>query len=314
MSKPRKTGNQRLQRQLQIIADKNGKGIMDKLISNGLGPSEYDNSYGPHTLIKLSYLNYYLGIFLPIANARQKRGEVDKIIFIDAFSGSGMVKIKDTNYTVLGSTLLAANDCRFDQIISIEIDKTRADILRERCDSLSIKNIQVINKDINDAISAIDLSPRSMILFFIDPEGMEPEFKKFLPLFNKVEHIDVMLNYNTTGIRRVAKRFNKLQNPSDLERMQKMFLNYDSTSDPTEKLIEFFVNIIGKPKGKVLEVHRKGKSIAYYIFLVVRQTQGGSKFLNSTDEFENYLSKIDGKIVLETLNIVMGKQSTLDIG
>ena len=99
----KKSDHDRLIDQLKVVADKVNKNTIDILKEKDLGPSMLDNEYKPHTVLKLAYLNYYMGVFLPIAHTY-----FDKIVFIDAFGGSGIVKIENSNYAVLGSTLLPA--------------------------------------------------------------------------------------------------------------------------------------------------------------------------------------------------------------
>ena len=108
MPRETKSDYQKLYDQIKFIADENGLNVLHLLEHNGLGATEQDNEYGAHTLLKLSYLNYYLGIFTRIANSRKNKGGFSKVLFIDAFGGSGLVRVRNTKYTVFGSSILAA--------------------------------------------------------------------------------------------------------------------------------------------------------------------------------------------------------------
>ena len=166
---------------------------------------------------------------MPIAAGGKKSGRHDKLIFIDAFGGGGLVGISNSNYSILGSTLLAATadlrGCCFDEIITIEKDKERADLMNKRCNALGLNNVKVINADVNDVIdslpSSAGITNKSIIMLFIDPEGMEPEFSKFLTLSNTTDYIDIILNY-TFGVRRLSGRIEYNHNSADIAKMKKM--------------------------------------------------------------------------------------------
>ena len=134
----KKSDHERLTDQLRVISDKVDKDIIKILIANNLGPSTIDNEYKAHTVLKLAYLNYYMGIFLPVAHKY-----FNKVVFIDAFGGSGLVKIENSIYTVLGSTLLAAtasvNGKGFDQVVSIDKDQDKSNMLKSRVRALNLK-------------------------------------------------------------------------------------------------------------------------------------------------------------------------------
>ena len=308
-----KSGEEKLEDQLRVIGDLNGKNILNLLSERGLGTCNQDNEYGPHTLLKLAYLNYYLGVFLRIASSRKKLGQFDKIIFIDAFGGSGLVKIEDTKYAVLGSTLLAATDGRFDEVVSIDLNPRHTELLKKRCISLGIRNVRAIDGDANQIIPnlpvQLGLTRNSIVLLFIDPEGMEPEFSNFIPLSQSTEHIDFMLNY-TWGVNRLSGRIAKSLKDADLSKMKKMIPNYEVGSNPDQKLLEFFENYFGKPVGHLTEVHSVGLKLKYSMVLRVRQTLGGSSWVNAMKEFGEYLSTTDGEKALTALRIVKGDQDT----
>ena len=140
IAKQPKSDYDKLRDQLKFIADENGRQVIAKLNSNSLGVTDVDNEYLPHTLLKLAYLNYYLGIFATIAASRKQNRGFSKVLFIDAFGGSGLVKIKNTKFTVLGSSILALLNDKFDKVISFEIDENKADLLSKRMELISPEN------------------------------------------------------------------------------------------------------------------------------------------------------------------------------
>ncbi|HII83213.1 MAG TPA: hypothetical protein HA269_08150 [Ferroplasma sp.] len=104
------------------------------------------------------------------------------VVFIDVFIGSGLVKIKNTEYTVLGSLFLAAKSLitsrqgqhkkhAFDHIISIESNKDMAELLNSRFKTLNIENAKVLCEDSNEIISKLKeeckIESNSMVVRFL---------------------------------------------------------------------------------------------------------------------------------------------------
>ncbi len=318
MPKTNTSDYEKLEKQIRVVGDESGKKIIPYLESKGLGPSSQDPNYGPHTLLKLSYLNYYLGVFLRIAGHRKELGRFDNIVFIDAYAGSGIVRIEDTKYAILGSTILAATASsakrQFDKIISIEIDPNRASVLQKRCELLGLSNVHVTEGDSNEVINFLpkkyDIGKKSIVMLFIDPEGMEPQFSQFLSLSQATDTVDIMLNA-TSGITRVNGRISKNITDKDYERMKKFNPRYEAGVDSLESLKEVFEHDFGKPKGNQVEIYRTGRALVYTLILRVRRTWNGSKWVEAMNEFGGYISSIDGFDALQALQIIKGDQRTL---
>lgn len=318
MSKPKKTSEDRLEDQIKLIADRSGKQIIGNLENAGLGLGHSDLVYDPHTLLKLAYLNYYLGVFLPIAGYRKEKGKFDKIVFIDAFGGSGVVGVKNSRYSILGSTLLAATaNARgrvFDEVISVDIDNAKSNVLDQRCKNLGLANVSVLNGDVNNLIQYVpakfNISSNSIVMLFIDPEGMEPEFSKFLTLSNATSYMDILLNY-TFGVRRLNGRIEYNHGSADIQKMKSMIPTWIPGSDPDERLAYFFENSFGKPKSRETKIHSKGQKEEYSMILRVRETWGNSSWLDAMNVFGDFISQIDGDWALNSLRVVMGDQARL---
>jgi len=301
--------------QIKIIADKPESIILDTLRKENLGVCDKDAQYGAHTILKLAYLNYYMGIFLPIAHTYS-----DNVVFIDVFSGSGLVKIKNTEYTVLGSSLLAAKPVitsrkdqhkryyTFDKIISIESDKDKAELLNNRFKALNIQNAKVLYGDSNEIISNLTeeckIEKNSIVLLFIDPEGMEPMFSNYIPFYNGVHRVDTIMNY-TWGIKRVKGKLEKnLENIDYIkleEKMKSMIPNYNIGDNPDEKLLEFFEKEFGKPMGSEVNIHDIGKKIAYSMILRTNNTYSNAGWIKGMEAIENEISHHNDNTSVELL-------------
>jgi three-Cys-motif partner protein len=315
----KKTGPEKLQGQLKVIGDFAGKDILSCLKGAGLGPCNTDVEYGPHTMLKLSYLNYYLGFFLRIAYSRAKvptrRNQIlvfDRIVFVDMFAGSGIARISGSGYPVLGSPLLAAIDGRFDEVIAIEGNLQRASLLQKRAQALGIQNLRVICGDSNVEVKTLPtlagLSPTSIVMLFVDPEGMEPQFASLLPLMTTTQYVDTMMNY-TFGVRRLQGRIEKHMAEGDVAAMTKMIPNYVPGDHPDEALAQLFETYFGKPIADQVDIHSKGSKVEYSMILRLRRTQTDSEWVKSLAGFGSYLSSIDGQATLHLMDVVSGRQS-----
>lgn len=312
---PKKSGHDRLIGQLKVVSDKVNKNIIQTLNDNNLGPSPVDNEYKAHTVLKLAYLNYYMGVFLPIAHKY-----FDKIVFIDAFGGSGIVKIENSNYAVLGSTLMAANadvnGTHFDLVISIDKDKEKSDLLKSRVQVLGLKNTYVENGNANDIIKDLavkyNLDKTSGVIFFIDPEGMEANLIQFMPLFESVEAVDLIIN-KTWGIYRLDGRIQKNVNEADIMAMQRMVPDYIPGDDPDEKLLYYFEEKLAKPIGNAVDIHDIGKKVAYSLILRTNRTRTNSKWTEAMQPLGNYIETLNDKSALNILHQIFGRQEHFNV-
>lgn len=313
MGKPRKTEKEKLSDQIRVVADETGHNLIKSLDEPIKWNASIDLEYGPHTLLKLAYMNYYMGLFTRIAKKWKKDGFFNKIVFLDAFGGSGLVRIRNTNYTVLGSSLLARMNPAFDKVISVEIDHKRASILEKRMKFASSDDSEVKHGDINDEIESIvdrEVDDRTIVFFFVDPEGMEPEFSKLKCLMDKTQYVDMILNF-TWGVYRLDGRIREKFNPKDVDKMRTLLPSYSPGGDLNQAALETFNTMIGKPYGDKTDVHSIGARTEYSMILRLRKTQSDTSWLKPMIEFGRIISKYDGKYALKLLREVKGDQSTL---
>ncbi len=285
--------------------------------------STYDVSYAAHTILKLSFLNYYTGFFLPIAyNQIKRRG--GKMIFIDALAGSGIVKVKGLNLTIRGSSLVAALAKKYDahmniwygfnEIYSIEKDYERFNLLKERFEKIKDQNdtyadLYPIYGDANEKINEIadKVSSKDFILLFIDPEGItEVKLESFNKLFSSSRQIDVMLNYNYMGVLRTIGAGNE-------QTVKRFVPTQVSNKDPLDAVREYF-NTLGKDRQIVIRVRSKGNSEIYKMLLAVRTTSGGSDFIERLKPLQTCINtEIDGEVVENAITTKGGLMNYLTI-
>ncbi len=312
----------KLKNQLEYLtfANEYTKNIKEVLQKDNLWVTANDVTYGSHTLLKLSYIKYYLDIALTIACERFK-----KCVFIDTLAGSGIVKVKDTEYASLGSSLLALifntnKNKHFNKIVSIEIDEKRVELLKKRIKRIKDQGfgqdvetqtiIGDITKDSILNIVANEINTDDYGLLFIDPEGLEVDLDKFAKIVQRSKYLDIILN-ESSGINRILGKANK-GDKSSLEILGKYNSAFKKANNPDqarEKLFELF----GKPLETVAEIRDENNKVMYKIVLRVRQTKSGTKWINPMSMFaKNVINKYNGKDVKNILDQIHKKNSQLD--
>jgi three-Cys-motif partner protein len=133
---------------------------------------------GSWTRDKLKILQQYLpGYLLATTKALER-------IYIDAFAGPGLNRLKGRSLTPDGSPLIALdarapNGTKFDRLFFIERDRTVAAELRGVLNTRDhARRARVITGDVNEELPKLftKLPRRSPTFVFVDPEGIEPRW------------------------------------------------------------------------------------------------------------------------------------------
>jgi three-Cys-motif partner protein len=298
-----KTSHQKVLDQFKLIRD-----VPESIVRT---KSSFDNEYGAHTLFKLALLNYYIGVFFPIAKAN-----FNKIFYVDLLAGSGLVKIRDTDSYVKGSALLAATSkYAFTKLICCEIDEKRATLLKLRLNLLKVPN-EVIQGDVNtkmdEIISICEIDKETIILLFVDPEGMEINIDIIKKIVDRTKCVDIMLNYNF-GIDRMKARAELYQGEADIQKMRSMAPGYQPGDDPSLIAMDYLKNTLGRQVGRKVDICRDTGRPEYSIIIRTRRTYFGSKWLQSLDSIINYINQCDGQDAARILSQACGSQQVLDV-
>src|SRR5690606_7077769 len=142
--------------------------------------------------------------------------------YIDLLAGPGMSHIKyQPSNIFLGSPLIALTDeTGFTDYIFVEADATNVMALEKRCAAVRRNrpggNIAVLPGDCNvliddivDEIKSVDRPPfsktdwNSLVLAFLDPEGLELNWETVLKLAS-LNRVDLLINFSTGGLKRTA--------------------------------------------------------------------------------------------------------------
>lgn len=133
---------------------------------------------GSWTQDKLKILRQYLPVYLLATTKALER------IYIDAFAGPGLNRVRAGNLTIDGSPLIALdararNRTRFDRLFFIERDPAVAAELRGVLNTRDkTQRASVIDGDVNKELPRLitKLPRRSPTFVFVDPEGIEPQW------------------------------------------------------------------------------------------------------------------------------------------
>jgi three-Cys-motif partner protein len=133
---------------------------------------------GAWTQDKLKILEQYLPGYLGATTRALER------IYIDAFAGPGLNRLRGRGLTIDGSPLIALdaraqNGTKFDRLFFIERDPTVAAELRSVLNTRDrSQRARVIAGDTNDELPKLitKLPPQSPTFVFVDPDGIEPRW------------------------------------------------------------------------------------------------------------------------------------------
>lgn len=130
---------------------------------------------GDWTRDKLNMLERYLDAYTTALKNRPFR-----LMYIDAFAGSGLISIRDRDeeakHFIEGSALRAAkvDDRRFDELLLVEKDSAQYAELQNRVSAFEDERIQTYNRDANDFLQELDRNwNRHRGVLFLDPFATE---------------------------------------------------------------------------------------------------------------------------------------------
>lgn len=176
---------------------------------------------GKWTLKKVEIFMNYLPKYLTIFHSRiTKKGENWKLIYFDAFAGSGAV-LKENEQELIESVAVKVLEIelprRFDMYYLVEKDTKKAYTLKQKLhkEYSTIKNqIYIADSDANEKIEGLANYMRKnrnyAALAFIDPFGLQVEWKIIKNL--KGLHLDMWILLPTgIGIGRLLKKDGKIE-------------------------------------------------------------------------------------------------------
>ena len=246
-------------------------------------------------------------------------------MYVDLFAGTGLVKIKNSDYYIPSSCMCAAS-LDFDYYVFVEKDKANAKILKTRLSKkLDEKKFDVIIGDCNDKIDKVitrineKFNRAPILLTFVDPEALQIKFSTLKKLNEAFPMCDFMINVNHSAVNRVAgkvKRKNSnvngsLENYYDKPIEEILYDLKEKTIEPQKLYEKLIVDSLDKPFGDIIKIPNTRNKIAYYILGYTRKTGGGSTYARGFGTLKERIGKSNKKIVKTLSDIIFKKQTTL---
>lgn len=276
---------------------------------------------GPWALKKLLILLFYIDIFTNVAKKRRKN-----VVYLDLLAGPGFNYIEDFDLIIAGSPLLAkiiprvlksGLDKSFDRIILVDNNSENCESLREimTADILCADcNSEIVLNAMTSAMSAMD----SLLLTFVDPEGLEVHWSTMERLFGLPG--DFVINYPYTGVGRICASYEKTSEPTKLTTGVKID-NFFGTHDwqridcgdgIADRLYDFYLNRLKKHRSEVVEFPIMMIGGAQYRILVAtRRTHGGSPWLRPVYDIRRRIQSITDDQLKGLVDIYKGNQTQL---
>ncbi|MGB9728223.1 MAG: three-Cys-motif partner protein TcmP [Thermoproteota archaeon] len=301
---------------LSVIEINGIKVSADNIYSAITKSNSHCNFYekGVWTSKKLAILQYYFDIYTKIQCNR-----LNKLFYFDLFSGSGLIKLKNINKFIFGSSLLSIlvplkfSKHLFNKYYFVEIDKERADMLKRSIEE--IKNQVSINieyeilvDDMNNINYEKYMKESEHSLVVIDPEGIEPKWETVSKILDN--KCDVIFTFMTSGIQRLlGKKDEKATN------VIKEFIGENTVPDDidAQKLMKLYIKKI-KSKGKdaTIDIPIEAKRFKYNIIVAARKTSGGNPWLKPIDEIKPKL-KVRDTDLEDIFKVTFGIQGELPL-
>ena len=242
---------------------------------------------------------------------------VKRMIYIDLLSGSGLSQIIETGDPIAGSSVIATDLAlrRFDEAFLVELDETYCAALEKRMKKIGT-DFTIFRDDCNSVIAEIcdKLSSEDHYLAFVDCQsGMEIQWTTIEQLLEKPG--DLILNFQTANIYRSIRQW---QEDKDIDPLKLNTFFGDSRwteYNSREECLEGYMLTIQESTSRdvVIPLQIRGPRSYYYdLILATRTTRGGSPWLNPVKELQERLHRIGPGIMENVLNIVKGRQNTLN--
>ncbi len=276
---------------------------------------------GPWAFRKLLILAVYIDIFTNTAKEYRKN-----VVYIDLLAGPGFNYIEDLDLVIAGSPLLAQISPRvlrsgkvksFDRMILVDIDPENCESLRE------IRSGDVLCADCNsdqvyDTVASAMKPPESLFLAFVDPEGLEVQWRTMERLFRLPG--DFVINYPYSGVGRLCASHDETSGATKQStglRLDAFFGTPDwrgieCGEGIADRLYEFYLQRLKQYRSEVVEfpiIMSPGGQ--YRILVAARRTATGSPWLRPVQDLRDRIQSISEEQLTLLVDIYKGNQTQL---
>lgn len=265
------------------------------------------------TPLKLYVLDYYMNIYTPII-----KRHFSKMFYIDLLAGSGVSRHSESQ-SIVGSPIIAATFPKrpFNRLILTESDEASRNALIKRLDSLPDKPQFEVQSDCNQEINQIvDFiqEPKSHYLAFVDCARVEVDWNTIKTLLEYPG--DLILNFQTSIIGRMAGSARKNMNQVEIQRLNQFFgsgtwMRYEKR----EEYLQDYKDKISNLRNLIESIRIKSKrgAIPYFYDLIIatRLTSGGSKWFEPIYSLKHEVEGCTGNDVRRIRDVLLGKSYDL---
>jgi three-Cys-motif partner protein len=176
---------------------------------------------GSWTADKLYYLQRYATGFMTAMAPKRDGGLWEALVYIDLLAGPGIDMDRNSGREFPGSPLIALRTTPpFDRIFLGDAHGETVQALQQRIPEADAARVDLKRGDCHERARSVieDVSPRSLGLAFIDPEGFEVGFELFETFARRAIDI-VFLFPSGIGITRNERRFALSEEAPAIERL-----------------------------------------------------------------------------------------------
>lgn len=176
---------------------------------------------GDWTERKLSILENYLNAYTTALKDKPRINNPFRLIYIDAFAGSGKVEVNRSEADVNGEIIsflegsavraIRVTDKPFDELIFVEQNRTRYSQLKRRLESdYADRNLKFRNEDANEFLLRLERNWRICRgVLFLDPFGTQIEFRTI----QKVASLNALDTWILVPVSAIARLLPKGKDP-----------------------------------------------------------------------------------------------------
>jgi three-Cys-motif partner protein len=209
---------------LSYVRELFARGIAVVIVPNGQIDPPFKtlprvDEIGPWSLVKLDIVKQYATAYSKILTKQMGLSHY----YIDAFSGSGVARDRQTQELVLGSPRVALSiDPPFKRYVFIDLHRSKADYLRAYV--VGRDDVEVFEEDCNEILLTkifpkLHFSDFRRALCLLDPYGLHLKWE-VIKQAGQLRTIEIFLNFPIHDINRnILMRNSGKRKPQNLERM-----------------------------------------------------------------------------------------------
>jgi three-Cys-motif partner protein len=277
---------------------------------------------GQWALLKLASLRWLTTLYVDIIDSELRKGHIEKMYYVDLFSGSGINRIAGSSVRCYGSPLIINELQRkknkyFTKMFLNEKNKEKAQALESCLAANQATECEVTHKDANLRLKEIEseLHEKSHSLIFVDPYSTAFSWKSMESIL--ALNSDIFFLFNTTQMPRAITR---ASNPDgqpmrffkDFNKVKEVYQDPYKTQEGTSAIFDEYKQDVLDARGvETLMDSIRINGGGYDMLFVTRFTSGGSPWWRAVTELKNKIESYDASSVEKTLRVLLKEQSKL---